>query len=246
MQSFQTNTPSWDDSGNTVGSMVKIGSANPSKMRFTSSGDSASPGPGDVVTVLDKTKYVEGVTCIVVNDLVIGETTSEDTDDWYAQDRDGNVWYCGEIAKNFETFEGDDPEEAELVDIDGSWKTGRDGAKPGILMLTAPAVDDLEPTPGLHELGDGVPRRVGQLADLALLAGALTAPPAQAYIGPGAGFAAAGGVCARALPLDSESTAMIPNPCLSFMKMSPAKRLLSPYNRPDVMGGTSSGRTNRL
>jgi hypothetical protein len=50
------------------------------------------------------------------------------------------VWYCGEIAQQQETFDGDVPPQPELVDIEGSWKTGRDGAKPGIQMLAHPAV----------------------------------------------------------------------------------------------------------
>ena len=91
-----------------------------------------------------KTKLIEGVTCVVVNDLVEEDGVPiENTDDWYAQDALGNVWYCGEIAKNFEIFEGDDPEEAELVDIDGSWKAGRDGAQPGIIMLALPQAGDV-------------------------------------------------------------------------------------------------------
>jgi len=92
------------------------------------------------VEVLRATKLIEGVTCIVVNDVVEedGEVI-EDTDDWYAQHVETNdIWYCGEIAKNFETFVGDRPEEPELVDIDGSWKAGRDGAKPGILIQADP------------------------------------------------------------------------------------------------------------
>ena len=96
------------------------------------------------MTVTESTKLIEGVTCLVVNDLVEEDGLPiEDTDDWYAQDVDGNVWYCGEIAQNFEVFEGDDPEEAELVDVDGSWKTGRDGAQPGIIMLASPQVGDV-------------------------------------------------------------------------------------------------------
>ncbi len=96
------------------------------------------------VTVTVKTKLIEGVTCVVVNDLVEEDGVPiENTDDWYAQDALGNVWYCGEIAKNFEIFEGDDPEEAELVDIDGSWKAGRDGAQPGIIMLALPQAGDV-------------------------------------------------------------------------------------------------------
>jgi hypothetical protein len=99
---------------------------------------------GDVLRFRSTDKLIEGVTCVVVNDLVEEDDVSiEDTDDWYAQDLDSNVWYCGEIAKNFETIEGDLPDDPELVDIDGSWKAGRDGAKPGILMLADPKVGDV-------------------------------------------------------------------------------------------------------
>jgi len=95
------------------------------------------------VTVTSKTKLIEGVTCLVVNDVVDEDgSVIEDTDDWYAQDLEGNVWYCGEIALNSELFDGDDPEEAEITDIDGSWKSGRDGALAGISMPAAPAVGD--------------------------------------------------------------------------------------------------------
>jgi hypothetical protein len=96
------------------------------------------------VTVTDKTKLIQGIDCVVVRDIVEedGELV-EDTDDWFAQDVDGNVWYCGEIAQNFEFFDGDEPEEAELVDIGGSWKAGREGAKAGILMPIDPQVGDV-------------------------------------------------------------------------------------------------------
>jgi len=95
-----------------------------------------------VVEVLAETKLIDGVTCVTVNDLVTEDGNFvEDTDDWFAQDVDGNVWYCGEIAENYELFEGDDPEEAELVDIEGSWKHGRDGAEAGMLL-------PFDPVPG--------------------------------------------------------------------------------------------------
>ena len=95
------------------------------------------------VTVTGKTKLIDGVICRIVLDVVEEDgKTIEITDDWYAQDMDGNVWYCGESARDFETFEGDDPEEPELVSIDGSFKAGRDDAKAGILMLAAPQVGD--------------------------------------------------------------------------------------------------------
>jgi hypothetical protein len=91
------------------------------------------------VVVTNDTKLIDGITCIVVID-----TASEDdvvveiTNDWYAQDTDGNVWYCGEIAENFEEFDGDMTDGPELVDIDGSWKAGRDLAEPGILLPFSP------------------------------------------------------------------------------------------------------------
>jgi hypothetical protein len=90
-------------------------------------------------TVTDRTKLIEGVTCRVVLDVVEADgEVIEITEDWYAQDLAGNVWYCGEIAQNFETFEGDAPEWPELVDIEGSFKASREGAKPGILMPASP------------------------------------------------------------------------------------------------------------
>ena len=96
-----------------------------------------------VVEVTDRTKLIEGVTCRVVNDVVSkdGELV-EDTDDWFAQDLDGNVWYCGEEVKDYESFAGDEPPRPELVAIDGSFKIGRNGARPGILALAAPQVGD--------------------------------------------------------------------------------------------------------
>jgi hypothetical protein len=123
-------------------------------------GDAVAPNPyfplvvgaywvlqgGDEVitdTVMDKTKLIDGVRCRVLLDVVEDDgVVIEVTDDWYAQDLAGNVWYCGESARDFETFEGDEPEEPELVEIDGSFKAGRDGAKPGILMLASPQVGD--------------------------------------------------------------------------------------------------------
>ncbi len=104
-------------------------------------------GAEETITVLvtGKTKLIDGIICVVVNDLVVdGDgVLVEDTDDWYAQDLDGNVWYCGEIAENFERFESDDPEVPELVDIEGSWKHGRERAKAGMLLPFSPQVGDV-------------------------------------------------------------------------------------------------------
>lgn len=97
-----------------------------------------------VVEVLDKTKLIEGVTCIVVNDVEAEDgRVTEDTNDWFAHAIAGDIHYCGEISQELEFFDGDDPEEAELVEIEGSWKAGRDGAKAGLLIPFAPQVGDV-------------------------------------------------------------------------------------------------------
>jgi hypothetical protein len=98
-------------------------------------------GDGEEVSVevLGETKEIEGVPCVVVRDVVTddGELV-EDTDDWFAQARNGDVHYCGEEVKDFESFDGDEPRLPELVAIDGSFKAGRDGAKPGLLFPAVP------------------------------------------------------------------------------------------------------------
>ncbi len=90
------------------------------------------------VVVTEKTKLIDDVTCVVVNDLVTKEDGGEDTDDWFALHRDGSLYYCGEAVEDFEFFEGDQPMEAELIAIDGSFKADRDGDAPGILVPADP------------------------------------------------------------------------------------------------------------
>jgi hypothetical protein len=85
------------------------------------------------VEVTNETKLVQGVTCIVVRDRVTDDgDLVEDTDDWFAHARNGDVYYCGEEVKDFESFDGDDPRRPELVSIDGSFKAGRT-VPPGFL-----------------------------------------------------------------------------------------------------------------
>jgi hypothetical protein len=95
------------------------------------------------VRVLDETKRIDGVDCIVVNDRGEGEGQVEDTDDWFGIRKDGSVAYCGEISQDLETFEGDDPQDLELVSIDGSWKAGREGDLAGTIFLADPEVGDV-------------------------------------------------------------------------------------------------------
>ena len=98
----------------------------------------------NTVEILDQTKLIAGVRCIVARDIVLDEgRLAEHTDDWYAQAKDGNVWYFGEEVKDFETFPGDKPRRPELVDNHGSFKAGRRGDKPGIIFLAAPTPGDV-------------------------------------------------------------------------------------------------------
>ena len=87
-------------------------------------------------TVTGETTRILGVKCAAVRDVGIedGEIT-EDTIDWFAQDVHGNVWYFGEISQELE--------DGVLVGIEGSWKAGVDGAKPGMVMKAAPAAGDV-------------------------------------------------------------------------------------------------------
>ena len=51
----------------------------------------------ETITVTNQTKEILGVTTTVVKDVVrVNGRVHESTFDWYAQDRDGNVWYFGE------------------------------------------------------------------------------------------------------------------------------------------------------
>lgn len=93
----------------------------------------------DVIEILNQTKLIDGVTCVVARDKVFKDGfLAEFTDDWFAQKMDKNVWYCGEEVKDYEVFDGDHPKRSELVSIDGSFKAGRDGDKPGIIALANP------------------------------------------------------------------------------------------------------------
>jgi len=90
------------------------------------------------VTVTHKTAEILGIPVRVVTDVVVDSEGNkiEDTIDWYAQDSDGNVWYMGESTM------ATDPENM-LINVDGAWETGVEGAKPGIIMPAAFTVPDV-------------------------------------------------------------------------------------------------------
>jgi hypothetical protein len=89
----------------------------------------------DRLTVTDRTKVIEGVTTTVVRDVLKHRgSVLEKTFDWYAQDDQGNVWYFGENTKAFSP--------KGKVDTSGSWESGVDGAKAGLIMEAQPQIPD--------------------------------------------------------------------------------------------------------
>jgi hypothetical protein len=96
----------------------------------------------DTVEVTHDVKAILGVSTTVVHDRVfLNGALEEDTFDWYASDKDGNVWYFGEDTKEIPT--------GSTV---GSWEAGKDNAQAGIIMLAHPMVGDTyqqENSPGV-------------------------------------------------------------------------------------------------
>ncbi|MGH2838814.1 MAG: hypothetical protein ACRDJY_10790 [Thermoleophilaceae bacterium] len=85
-----------------------------------------------VVTVTHRTKKIaNGAEALVVRDVVTedGEFV-EVTDDWYAQDPEGNIWYLGEDTTEYEN--------GKPVSTSGSFEAGVDGAEAGIIMPADP------------------------------------------------------------------------------------------------------------
>ena len=88
---------------------------------------------GDVVAVTSDTKQIMGVECVVVDDKVTEDgKLAEQTYDWYAQDKKGNVWYFGEDSKEINN--------GKVTSTEGSWEAGKNGAKPGTIMPAHPKV----------------------------------------------------------------------------------------------------------
>jgi len=88
----------------------------------------------DVAAVLRQTKLIQGVRCRVVRDLLyIRGRVRERTSDWYAQDARGRVWYFGEQTAELDAS-------GHVTSTEGSWQSGRDGARAGIFMPAHPRV----------------------------------------------------------------------------------------------------------
>src|SRR5262245_9131426 len=93
----------------------------------------------DVFEVTHDTKLVDGVTTTVIKDTVrVRGAIEEVTEDWYAQDVDGNVWYFGEATAELDR-------KGRVTSTAGSWAAGVDGARPGIYMPAEPAIGQAFP-----------------------------------------------------------------------------------------------------
>ena len=85
-----------------------------------------------VITVTSKTKKIaNGITARVIRDVATEKGAKvEVTDDWYAQDKDGNVWYLGEKTAEYKN--------GKVASRHGSFEAGVDGAQAGIAMPANP------------------------------------------------------------------------------------------------------------
>jgi hypothetical protein len=146
----------------------------------------------EVVVTPDR-REVMGISAVVVRDTVtVAGQLVEDTDDWFAQDADGNVWYLGEATAEYE--------DGEVVSTDGSWEAGVDGALPGIVMPADPAVGDAyrqEFSPGeaedlaeVVEIGESATVVLGEFDDVVVIEEWNPLEPAtieHKYYAPGVG-----------------------------------------------------------
>src|SRR5689334_20942606 len=88
----------------------------------------------EVLTVMRRTAVIGGIPCAVVSDRLFSEgRLAERTTDWYSQDSHGNVWYVGEDTAELDAS-------GRVTSREGSWRTGRDGARAGIFMFAEPRV----------------------------------------------------------------------------------------------------------
>jgi len=101
----------------------------------------------DTVEVTSNSQtFLDGdIECRAVSDIVtltndvLDHVPTEVTTDWYAQDDDGDVWYCGE---NSVEYFFDDEGNPTGSSSEGSWNMDEPGAEPGIVMLADPMSGD--------------------------------------------------------------------------------------------------------
>ena len=96
----------------------------------------------DVETVTHKTEVIKGIHATVIHDRTYQWTghgakrrkyLAERTTDFYAQDKQGNVWYLGETTATL------DPN-GHVISTEGTWRTGVNGARAGIFIPAHPKI----------------------------------------------------------------------------------------------------------
>src|SRR3954447_12873254 len=88
----------------------------------------------DRMHVRHKTKTILGVKTTIVHDVVLRHGQQREvTNDWYAQDHAGNVWYFGEDTKLLDRH-------GHVKTREGSFQAGRKGAEVGVLFPGHPQV----------------------------------------------------------------------------------------------------------
>ena len=103
--------------------------------RYRGVGDDGKTPELNIVRVTRSTKRIMGIDAVVVLDKVWADGKPEErTFDWYAQDKQGNVWYMGESSFDYE--------HGHWVRNDGSWTAGVGNGKPGVIMLAHPRRGD--------------------------------------------------------------------------------------------------------
>jgi hypothetical protein len=99
--------------------------------RHVSVGEEDGEPATNVLLVTRDRKNILGVSATVVLDrLFVRGELKEKTFDWFAQDKQGNVWYLGEDSREIE--------DGKVVSTEGSWEAGVKGARAGIIMPAHP------------------------------------------------------------------------------------------------------------
>lgn len=116
----------------------------------------------NIVIVTDKKRNILGISATVVWDRVWwnGEL-HEETYDWYAQDKSGNVVYLGEDSR---VYQNDI-----VISTEGSWEAGQGGAKAGIIMKA-------DPKPGDFYMQENHPDKAEDIADIEAVVETVTVP----------------------------------------------------------------------
>src|SRR3954449_3424669 len=89
------------------------------------------------LVVTARHKRIQGVRTRVVSDVLrrVDGTLAEKTEDWYADDDAGNVWYFGERTATYDRH-------GHLQSREGSWQAGVHGGRAGLIMPARPHATD--------------------------------------------------------------------------------------------------------